>query len=79
MQYLILRSFRSYDKYLEKGTVVDEKEIRSPRLRRSEGKIIPAVPSFNVPVSDDVPQSHSQDILGDSIDKKPAFKLSFNR
>lgn len=45
MKYLILRSFRSYGVTLHKGEVVDEAQIRSPRLRRSEGKIIPAVSS----------------------------------
>ncbi len=49
MQYLVLRRFRSIGKTLNKGDAVDETMIRSPRLRQSEGKIIPAVPSFYVP------------------------------
>ena len=32
-----------------KGSVIDESEIRSPRLRQSEGKIIPVVSSLEVP------------------------------
>ncbi len=50
MEYLILQRFRSFGKTLEKGSVVVDSEIRSPRLRQSEGKIIPAVSSFEVPV-----------------------------
>lgn len=50
MQYLILQRFRSYGKTLEKGTIVDAEMIRSPRLRQSEGKIIAAVSSSEVPV-----------------------------
>lgn len=49
MKYLILHNFTSYGRYLRKGEVVDEAEIRSPRLRRSEGKIIPAVSSKAAP------------------------------
>lgn len=49
-KYLVLRSFRSFGKYLAKGTVVDISEIRSPRLRQSEGKITLAVSSLEVPV-----------------------------
>ena len=37
-----------------KGTIVDESQIRSPRLRQSEGKIIPAVSSFEVPIEEEV-------------------------
>lgn len=43
MKYLVMHSFRSYGRTLHKGEVVDESAIRSPRLRRSEGNIIPAV------------------------------------
>ena len=43
MKYLVLRSFRCYGRTLRKGEVVDESAIRSPRLRRSEGKIMPAI------------------------------------
>ena len=50
MEYLILQRFRSFGKTLEKGSVVVDSEIRSPRLQQSEGKIIPAVSSFEVPV-----------------------------
>lgn len=49
MKYLVLRRFNSYGKLLIKGTVVDESEIRSLRLRMAEGKIIPAVSSSTVP------------------------------
>ena len=49
MKYLVLRSFRSFGVTLHKGEVVDEAAIRSPRLRRSEGKIIPAVSSSTAP------------------------------
>jgi len=49
-QYLVLRAFRSFGKFLHKGTVVDESAIRSPRLRMAEGKITVAVSSLEVPV-----------------------------
>lgn len=50
MKYLVLTRFRTYGKQLEKGMVVDESEIRSPLLRMSEGKIVPAVSSSTAPV-----------------------------
>jgi len=49
MKYLVLHSFRCYGVMLRKGEVVDESAIRSPRLRLSEGKIIPAVEEPLVP------------------------------
>ncbi len=52
MNYLVLRSFYSFGKLLSKGTIVDESAIRSPLLRVSDGKIVPAVPSSNIPVED---------------------------
>ena len=51
MEYLVLRRFSSYGRLLIKGTVVDESEIRSPRLRMAEGKIVPAVSSSTVPAA----------------------------
>ena len=47
MKYIVLRSFKSYDKYLKKGTIVDATEVRNPKLRISEKKIYPVVPSSN--------------------------------
>lgn len=49
MKYLVLHNFRSYGKRHVKGEVVDEAEVRSPRLRISEGKIVPAVSSLAEP------------------------------
>lgn len=49
MKYLVLRRFFTMGKLLIKGMVVDESEIRSPRLRMIEGKIVPAVSSSTVP------------------------------
>lgn len=43
MKYLVLHTFRSFGRTLRKGEVVDESAIRSPRLRLSERKIVPAV------------------------------------
>jgi hypothetical protein len=48
-QYLVLRAFRSFGKFLHKGTIVEESAIRSPRLRMAEGKITIAVSSLEVP------------------------------
>lgn len=55
MKYLVLKPFRSYGIGYKKGEILDEKLIRSPYLRRSEGKIIPAVSSANVPDVADEP------------------------
>lgn len=49
MKYLVLRRFFTMGKLLIKGMVVDESEIRSPRLKMIEGKIVPAVSSSTVP------------------------------
>lgn len=67
MKYLVLTRFRTYGKQLEKGMVVDESEIRSPLLRMSEGKIVPAVSSSTVPAEpgDDVTSDPaSQGVVG---------------
>lgn len=64
MKYLVLRRFWSYGKLLEKGRVVDESEIRSPNLRRSEGKITPAVSSLEVPEEFGAEDTGSQVLLG---------------
>lgn len=50
MKYLVIQRFRSFGKTLTKGSVVDSSEIRSPYIRISEGKIVPAVSSLKVPV-----------------------------
>lgn len=65
MKYLVLRRFWSYGKLLEKGSIVDESEIRSPNLRRSEGKITPAVSSLEVPEEFGAEDTGSQVLLGD--------------
>lgn len=58
--YLVLRPFRTFGKLLMKGDVVPETEIRSPRLRMSEGKIIPAVSSSMVPEEFGADEPNSQ-------------------
>lgn len=77
MKYLILQRFRSYGVTLEKGTVVDETKIRSPRLRQSEGKIIAAVSSSEVPVEiyaeDIAPQETSKEL--EKAPLVPKFQL----
>ena len=78
MKYLVLQRFRTFGKELTKGQVVYESEIRSPLLRRSEGKIVPAVSSSEVPVefeeenSDSAPQEYSE-----GSDIKKASLLNF--
>lgn len=49
MKYLVLRRFRTYGKLLYKGDIVDESQLRSPRLFLAEGRIVPAVSSSIVP------------------------------
>ena len=66
-QYLVLRAFRSFGKFLHKGTVVDESAIRSPRLRMAEGKITVAVSSLEVPAES---KSEAKVLQGTSKGKK---------
>lgn len=61
MKYIVLRSFKSYGNYLRKGTIVDETEIRNKKLRISEKKIYPVVPSSNTAES-------SVDTVNESIE-----------
>ena len=73
MKYLVLRRFRSYGIQFEKGQIVDAEQIRSPHLRQSEGKIIPAVSSFTVPEefgSEDNIKATSSDGIVEAEDKK---------
>lgn len=82
MKYLVLRRFWSYGKVLEKGTVVDESEIRSPGLRRAEGKIVEAVSSQQVPEefgaedTDSQANVESEDIIQE---EKPRLILRVNK
>lgn len=84
MQYLVLQQFRCLGKLFRKGTVVDGREIRSPRLKQSEGKIIPAVSSFITPaesgsegpaLQSDFKEEDIQPVAKD----KPKFGLSLNK
>lgn len=71
MKYLVLRSFRTFGQYLERGTIVDESAIRSPRLRMVEGKITPAVSSSNIPaVPDRVPALQGNKEEGKHIEQE---------
>jgi hypothetical protein len=88
MQYLVLQQFRSLGKTFVKGTVIDGREIRSPRLRQSEGKIIPAVSSFTVPAESVSEGQASQDgfkeedkipVAPEEPSKKSGLKLSLNK
>ena len=83
MKYLVLHSFRSFGVMLHKGEVVDEAAIRSPRLRRSEGKIIPAVSSSTAPEEAVVAAQPPQVAVTNEGDNKPTSpekpKLSFGK
>lgn len=83
MKYLVLHSFRSFGVMLHKGEVVDEAAIRSPRLRRSEGKIIPAVSSSTAPEEAVVAAQSPQVAVTNEGDNKPTSpekpKLSFGK
>lgn len=50
MKYLVVIPFRSFGVTFHRGQLVDAAKIRSPRIRVSEGKIIPAVSSSEIPV-----------------------------
>ena len=83
MKYLVLRSFRSFGVTLHKGEVVDEAAIRSPRLRRSEGKIIPAVSSLTAPeeavVAAQLPQVAVTNEGANKLTPPEKPKLSFGK
>ena len=83
MKYLVLHSFRSFGVMLHKGEVVDEAAIRSPRLRRSEGKIIPAVSSSTAPEEAVVAAQSPQVAVTNEGDNKPTSpekpKLSLSK
>ena len=83
MKYLVLHSFRSFGVMLHKGEVVDEAAIRSPRLRRSEGKIIPAVSSSTAPEEAVVAAQPPQVAVTNEGDNRPTSpekpKLSFGK
>ena len=40
-KYLVMHKFRSFGKTFLRGQIVEETELRSPRLRVSEGKAVP--------------------------------------
>lgn len=48
MKYLVMHPFTSYGVFFHRNEVIDESVIRSPRLRQSEGKILPIVPEQEV-------------------------------
>lgn len=83
MKYLVLHSFRSFGVMLHKGEVVDEAAIRSPRLRRSEGKIIPAVSSSTAPeeavVAAQPPQAAVANEGANTLTPPEKPKLSFGK
>lgn len=83
MKYLVLHSFRSFGVMLHKGEVVDEAAIRSPRLRRSEGKIIPAVSSSTAPeeavVAAQPPQAAVTNEGANTLTPPEKPKLSFGK
>lgn len=69
MKYLVLKQFTSYGRLFLRGETVDGSEIRTPSLRQSEGKIVPAVPSFEVPEEIVSEQAPPQDISDGDDDK----------
>lgn len=73
MEYLVLRPFRSFGVHFAKGSIVDASQVRTPRLKMSEGKIIPAVSSSNHLAADAAVQE-PQGVEKNEI-KKPLFKV----
>ena len=71
MKYLVLHQFRTFGKTLYKGQVVDESEIRSPSLRMSEGKIVPAVSSSTVPAEEVTEVSVAPPQVTEDVDNTP--------
>lgn len=76
MQYLVLRPFKTFGNFYKRGDVVDEKEIRSPRIRVSEGKIVPVVSSLTLPEeSGEAVQTSPQVVPSGSANKLLKLKL----
>lgn len=43
MKYLVLKPFRAFGKRYERGDIVEETQVRSPRIRIGEHKIAPII------------------------------------
>lgn len=66
MDYLVLRPFSSYGVFYKRNDIVSDDKIRCPRIRVSEGKIIQAVSSSNIPElcdADVIAQVNKEDII----------------
>lgn len=76
MQYLVLRPFKTFGNFYKRGDVVDEKEIRSPRIRVSEGKIVPVVSSLTLPEESEEPAPIAPQVVpSGSTNKSLKLKL----
>lgn len=91
MKYLVLKPFRAFGKRYERGQIVDESQIRCPRIRVGERKIIPlkAVSSSITPEDEASTEASPQvevstDITSDDetstdVEVKTPVKLSFGK
>lgn len=83
MEYLVLRRFRTLGVTYVKGEVIDASLIRSPKIRISEGKIVPAVSSSEVPkeagIEEDIPSEGTEEEVTidetDEKEEKPVFRF----
>jgi len=91
MTYLVIHQFHSIDKVLKRGQIVDESQLRSPRLRVSEGKVVPveevvtveedelkeiAVSSIQEPEGTSIDMVEALPELDKNIIDKPLFKFT---
>lgn len=79
MTYLVVIPFRSFGKTLKRGQLVDESEIRSPRIRYSEGKIVPAVSSSEIPEERLINGKSKVTVPRDTQKVENTRRLSFNQ
>lgn len=84
MKYLVLKPIRSYGKRYERGDIVDETQVRTPRILVGEHKLAPvlAVSSSISPAEaaaeEQIPEVAEQVSEDKQPDKKPV-KLSFKK
>lgn len=76
MKYLVLKPFKSYGKHYNRGDIVDETQVRSPRIRVGEHKLAP-VKAVSSSISHAAAAS-TEAAAAAKEDKKPV-RLSFTK
>ena len=78
MKYLVLKPIRAYGIRYERGELIDETQVRTPRILIGEHKITP-VKAVSSSIKPAVEESHvDSSVLQVKEDKKPT-RLSFKK